>query len=139
MNPDTKNLIKFSNFIKRSCKQCVLASCTQFKTQGQYLFKSLSKNQFNVERLTKRRCLAKPHMWLCTFALQEMTDTSKTSLLCRLQVQTLHNATSPVSKIHPFSKIAVTFEPIQQFVCPSRFRISKNNVNIVCFINGDII
>ena len=29
-------------------------------------------------------------------------------------------------KIHPFSKIAVTFEPIQRFWCPSRFIISEN-------------
>ena len=36
--------------------------------------------------------------------------------------QTLLNATPPVGKIHPFSKIAVTFEPIQQFRWPSIFR-----------------
>ena len=29
--------------------------------------------------------------------------------------QTLPDATPPVGKIHPFSKIAVTFEPIQRF------------------------
>jgi hypothetical protein len=40
--------------------------------------------------------------------------------------QTLPHATPPVGKIHPFSKIAVTFEPIQQFKCPPRFRISTN-------------
>ena len=38
----------------------------------------------------------------------------KTSLLRRLQAQTLPDATPPAGKIHPFSKIAVTFEPIQQ-------------------------
>ena len=38
--------------------------------------------------------------------------------------QTLPNATPPVGKIHPFIKIAVTFEPIQRFRCPLRFRIS---------------
>ena len=32
--------------------------------------------------------------------------------------------TLPVGKIHPFNKIALTFEPIQQFRCPSRFKIS---------------
>ena len=37
--------------------------------------------------------------------------------------QTLPDATPPVGKIHPFSKIAVNFEPIQRFRCPSRFRI----------------
>ena len=29
--------------------------------------------------------------------------------------QTLHDATPPVGKIHPFSKITVTFEPIQRY------------------------
>ena len=38
----------------------------------------------------------------------------KTSLLCRLQVQILPNATPPRGKIHPFSKLAVTFEPIRR-------------------------
>ena len=38
--------------------------------------------------------------------------------------QTLPDATPPVGKIHPFSKIAVTFKPIQRFKCPSRFRMS---------------
>ena len=38
--------------------------------------------------------------------------------------QTFPDATPPVGKIHPFSNIVVTFEPIQQFRCPSRFRIS---------------
>ena len=35
-----------------------------------------------------------------------------------LQTQTLLDATPPVRKIYSFSKIAVTFEPIQQFWCP---------------------
>ena len=39
--------------------------------------------------------------------------------------QTLPNATPPLGKIHPFSKIAITFEPMKQFICPSIFRISK--------------
>ena len=39
--------------------------------------------------------------------------------------QTLPNATPQVGKIHTFSKIAVTFEPIQRFRCPPRFRISE--------------
>ena len=36
----------------------------------------------------------------------------KTSLLRRLQAQTLPNATPSPGKIHPFSKNAVTFEQI---------------------------
>ena len=39
----------------------------------------------------------------------------KTSVLRRLQAQTLPNEAPPVGKIYPFSKIAVTFEPIQPF------------------------
>ena len=30
----------------------------------------------------------------------------------------------PIGKIHPFSKIPVTFKPVMQFGCHSRFRIS---------------
>ena len=37
--------------------------------------------------------------------------------------QTFPNATPPVDKIHPFSKIAVTIEPLRQFRCPSRLGI----------------
>ena len=37
------------------------------------------------------------------------------------------DATPPVGKIHLCSKIAVTFELIQQFRCPSRFRIFELN------------
>ena len=38
--------------------------------------------------------------------------------------QTLPDATPPIGKIHRFSKIAVTFEPMQRFRRPLRFRIS---------------
>ena len=49
----------------------------------------------------------------------------ETSLLRRLQALTLPNATPPIAKIHPFSKIAVTFEPIRQLWWPSQFKISN--------------
>ena len=39
----------------------------------------------------------------------------QTSLLCRLQAQTLPDATPSVGKMHPFGKIVVNFEPIWQF------------------------
>ena len=39
----------------------------------------------------------------------------KISLLCRLQAQTLPNATPPIDEILPFSKTAVTFEPLMEF------------------------
>ena len=32
----------------------------------------------------------------------------------------------PIGKIHQFSKIAIPFEPVMPFGCPSRFRMSKN-------------
>ena len=48
----------------------------------------------------------------------------KTSLLRSLQVQTLPEEAPPMGKIHPFSKMAVIFEPVMQFGCPSGFRIS---------------
>ena len=39
----------------------------------------------------------------------------KTSMLRRLQAQTLPDATPPIGKIHPFSKIAVAFKPLMEF------------------------
>ena len=36
--------------------------------------------------------------------------------------QTLSDATPPVGKVHPFSKMAITFTPILKFLCPLRFR-----------------
>ena len=47
-----------------------------------------------------------------------------TSLLRRLPSQTLPDAASPIGKVHPLSKIAVTLEPVMRFWCPSRLRIS---------------
>ena len=37
----------------------------------------------------------------------------------------LKDATPPLGKIPPFTKIAVSFEPMNQLRCPSRYRISK--------------
>ena len=37
------------------------------------------------------------------------------SLLHRLQTQTLPDAASPIGKVHQFSKIALTLEPVIQF------------------------
>ena len=54
--------------------------------------------------------------------------------------QTFPDATAPIGKVHPFSKIAITFELIHQFRCPSRFRIpKKKKVNIVCFMTESTI
>ena len=53
--------------------------------------------------------------------------------------QTLPDATPPEGKNHAFSKIAVTFKPIQRFRCPSRVRISANKFKIVCFMTVSTI
>ena len=47
---------------------------------------------------------------------------TKTSLQRRLHAQTLPNATPLIGKILQFTKIAVFFEPMKRFRCPSRFR-----------------
>ena len=51
--------------------------------------------------------------------------TSYNKYAAQAAAQTLPDATPPVGKIHPFRKIAVTFEPIQQFRCSSRSQISE--------------
>ena len=42
--------------------------------------------------------------------------------------QTLPDEAPPIVKIHPFSKSAVTFEPVMRFGCPLGFRISSKIV-----------
>ena len=37
-------------------------------------------------------------------------------------------STAPTGKIRPFSKIAAILEPVMQFGCPLRFRISKKTL-----------
>ena len=43
------------------------------------------------------------------------SNNNKTSLLRKLQAQTLPNATPPIGQIQPLSKMAVTFEPLKRF------------------------
>ena len=45
-----------------------------------------------------------------------------TSQLCRLQVQTLPDATPPIVRIRPFSKMTVTFEPLMRVLSSLGFR-----------------
>ena len=40
---------------------------------------------------------------------------TETSLLRRMQAQTLPDATPPIGKLHPVSKMAITFEPLLGF------------------------
>ena len=65
------------------------------------------------------------------FVLRFEKVKKETSLLRRLQAQTLHNEAPPIGKIHQFSKIAITFESVMQFGCTLVFRISKKNCNIL--------
>ena len=62
----------------------------------------------------------------CLFVILKKTRNSfikiklncmKTSLLRKLQTQTHPDEAPPMGKIHPFSKIAVTFEPVMRFGC----------------------
>ena len=46
---------------------------------------------------------------------QRWPNKKETSLLRRLQAQTLPNANPPIGKINPFSKMTVTFEPLIRF------------------------
>ena len=45
----------------------------------------------------------------------------------------------PLGKIHLFSKIAVTLEPVMQFGYSLRFEISNKNCNIVYFMTVSTI
>ena len=45
---------------------------------------------------------------------REAEKANVTSLLRRLQAQTLPDATPPVGKINPFSKMALPFEPLME-------------------------
>ena len=64
---------------------------------------------------------------------------TKTSLLCRLQAQTLPNATPPICIIHLFNKSPVTFEPAMSFLCPSRLKINKKKCNGVYLMTQNTI
>ena len=50
--------------------------------------------------------------------MEVLSHTLQNKLAAQAVGQTLPDAAPPAGKIHPFSKIAVTFEPIQQFKCP---------------------
>ena len=45
--------------------------------------------------------------------------------------QTLSDATPPIGRIHQFSKIAVTFEPIMKFLGTSGFWMSKSSATLL--------
>ena len=70
-------------------------------------------------------------LWKVTWQnMESRFNTFKNKPAAQAAVQTIPGATPPVLKIHPFSKVAVTFEPIQRFRCPSRFRISEKMANV---------
>ena len=47
-----------------------------------------------------------------------MGDPIRKRLLRRLQAQTLPDETPPLGKIHLFTKIAITFDPMKRFKMP---------------------
>ena len=59
------------------------------------------------------------HLTPCSACRPSATNVAQTSqetsLLRKLKTQTLPNEAPPMGKIHPFSKIAVTFEPVMRF------------------------
>ena len=71
---------------------------TSFRTNG--VFQTLNLNFF--------------------FQMRSFHRSERTSLLHRLKTQTLPNGIPPIGKLHPFSKIAVTVEPMMQFGYPLR-------------------
>ena len=58
---------------------------------------------------------------ICREHLNLFLIAPETCLLRKLLVQTLPHATPPIGKINPFSKMAITFEPLMGFLCPSGF------------------
>ena len=54
-------------------------------------------------------------MYSIMYSLMQLTNVLRTSLLHKLQAQTLPDATLLMGNIHPFSKIAVTFETMLGF------------------------
>ena len=65
-----------------------------------------------------------------TSCSKQMLDIFLTSLLRRLQAQTLPNEAPPIGKIQPFIKMAVTFEPRMGFWCPLVFRKFKITITL---------
>ena len=59
----------------------------------------------------------------CVWFKGDVLQIIYTSLLRRLQAQTLSDEAPPIGKIHPFSKTAIPFEPVMQFGCSSGFRM----------------
>jgi hypothetical protein len=55
-------------------------------------------------------------IWHCAQSWEKSSEKGlqfcETSLLRRLQAQTLQDTTPPVGKIHPFGKIPITFEAL---------------------------
>ena len=122
-----------------SVKSMWLKSSGNFSTTTSSRWSSMVKTWQDrlllIPILTSKTSLVSKVEWFTNF-FYYLPTILKTSLLRRLQAQTLPDAAPPVGKIHPFSKIAVTFEPLQRFWCPSRFRVSQKKFNIVSFMTG---
>ena len=75
--------------------------------------------QTGLPRLVNRPGVAGAVLHTASLLIDSVSDGLwkyiQTSLLRRLQAQTLPDEAPPAAKIYPFSKIVVTFEPIQRF------------------------
>ena len=123
-------------------------------------------HQSSLCQLCKLEADSQQHALICTVVSKHFNkedQTIKSNVKCsdifgdlpsQLQVVRLYQNTrrgSPVDcrpstaevpsmgKIHSFSKTAVTLESVMRFGCPSRFRISNKNYNIVYFMTEGII
>ena len=86
-----------------------------------YIFKYI--NMFALDACTVLRgCVTQDSVNFLLFFHSRFHTADCTSLLRKLKAQTLPDATPPIDQICPFSKIAVTFEPLNGFWCPSGFR-----------------
>ena len=74
-----------------------------------------SRNAQNQGKGTNRVKKITITNWLLIKIQEKSNSNIKTSLLRRLQAQTLPDEAPPKGKIHPFSKMAVTFEPLMGF------------------------
>ena len=110
--------------------------CLTFSSNLQNIIipKPIGQETWNFERMfTPHMCHVSCVSWHVSHVTCHLSHTN--IYLLKLYIYILHtcctgckrrpntNATPPIGKIHPFSKIAITFEPVMQFRCPSRFGI----------------
>ena len=73
------------------------------------------EKKYNFFQPKKPICFSILGLRNLTRALQSSPILRKTSMLRRLQAETLPDEAPPIGKINPFSKRAITFEPLIGF------------------------